>query len=262
MLKIQSGSRPTSPPAANAASRRTRGAARGGVEPEHDGGDRKGKIGGDGKAGRRAGGGDAEQAPVTLEEQRKGEERERSCRDVREEQRRERQHEGRQAENRSDGEAETRLEAVDGPPHQQEQPERGEHDGPEPDLPDGAERHARHRIGVAKVRVRVLRHGMCRAEDEIERRRPDVERRRLRRVVVPVAPHEVARLVCVAIDERMAFGDRPGRRIVRALRAADRRHRHRVRQRDRRERDDAEQGGAAHQRKTKAGRPAHLGGNA
>src|SRR5207248_663522 len=81
-----------------------------------------------------AGGTDPDEAARRLDQERESEKAAPGRRHGREQQRGERQHECCEAERDRDGRAETRLDPLDRTPHQQEQAERGEDDGPEADL--------------------------------------------------------------------------------------------------------------------------------
>ena len=123
---------------------------------------------------------------------------------MREQQRRERQHERPEPEHHRHRDAGARLDAIGEPADEQEEDHAREHDRPQADLPDRAQRHAGHRSRVARAGVAVGRHEMDRPQREVPGRRPEVERRALGGVVVAASAHEVARLLRVAVDVRYA----------------------------------------------------------
>ena len=127
-----------------------------------------------------------------------------------------------------------------------------------------------HRGRIPVARVRVARDGARAAEDEVPRRRPEVHRadpwprrRGLRR-------GRVACLGSPAVDGRMTCGEGAFGGVVGGLRAADRLHRQRVRDRDAPSataartvaRFTAGPYPARRRRLLGPGRPADLGGNA
>ena len=221
----RAGAARRAPPARERGSRRTRGARARGVEPEQHRGHARAAGRSRRRGPRRA---RAATARATARG-RAGRTRRRRTprRHVREEQRRERQHERRRARGSprrrvpspgSIRSAARRMRAAAEP---------GQDDRPEADLPDRAQRDADHRVRIAAAGIRVRRHGADRVQQQVPRRRPEIERRALRRVVVAVVAHEVACLARVPVDVRVSLRDRARRRVVRVLRAADRLQRQR-----------------------------------
>ena len=139
-----------------------------------DGRDRKRKIDGDGKPGSRARAGDAE-GPRSRRTGAKGEERSAAAGTCAK-----RSVKNGSTSVPSPGWLQRLFRAparsARRPPDKQEQSDSRQHDRPEADLPDRAERHARHRVGIAQSGVRIRRHGAERAEQRDRRRGPQLER--------------------------------------------------------------------------------------
>jgi type II secretory pathway component PulJ len=224
------------------------GDARRCVEPEQHRRHCERRVRRDGEPGRRSGRRDPPRAGVPSEQQREGQEREQRCGHVREQHRRERQHQRPESERHRGGGSQSRLDPLHRPAQEDEQQDRRQHHRPQAHLPQRAERHADHRGGIRLARVRVGRDGTGRAKQQVPRRSPEVERRLLRGVVVPVPLDEVACLAGVAVDRRAPVRVRADGGVMRGLPAARRLHRQCVHDRDRPDRHRREEGRAAHRR--------------